>query len=315
MSVICITAIGVLTGFFAVAFEARGERHAQVVPPTHVATPAVATDDARLNIAIRMLKSGDFEASATTCRTVLKQTPSIDRAAAILGIALTKQKKYEEARPNLERARDSKQTFPEHAHAAHFLGWCCYHLGELACAKSAFELHLTAFPDAPDSMFGLGLVALSEDRLDDAQSLLNKALAGFTAPVVQRNDQARVLVRLADLALRRDDVVGAEALLERAIAATPTQHEAWAKIARVRDRLGKHETADVARANERRILEALGRTTAPTDTPPIVPSDAPISSPTNTPSIAPAPAPSNVPTTPSTTPSTTPNATNPRSAP
>ncbi len=302
MSVICITAIGVLIGVSTSASGLRSGVRSQVVPPAHVATPAVATDDARLNIAIRMLKSGDFEVSATTCRTVLKQTPTIDRAAAILGIALTKQKKYEEARPYLLRARDSKQSFAERTHAAHFLGWCCYHLGDLACAKSAFELHLTVALDEPDSMFGLGLVALSEDRLDDADSLLNKALAGFSAPVVQRNDQARVLVRLADLALRREDVAGAEALLERAIAATPTQHEAWAKLARVRDRLGKHDTADVARANERRILQALGRTVAP--------------SPSATPEVAPTPIPNSAPkSSPTTAPTTAPDTTSPRSVP
>ena len=56
----------------------------------------------------------------------------------------------------------------------------------------------------------------------------------------------------------------AESLLERAAQASPLQPEVWAKLARVRDRLGMHEKAEAARANEARILEALGRRAAPT---------------------------------------------------
>ena len=75
-----------------------------------------------------------------------------------------------------------------------------------------------------------------------------------------------------DLALRRDDVAKAEELLDRAIKASPSQHETWAKVARVKDRLGKTAEADAARANEQRVLDALGRrapdAAAPANPPP-----------------------------------------------
>lgn len=216
-------------------------------------------DDPRLATALGMMRSGAFDAAVLTARTVIKANPNVDRAQAILGIALNKQKQYAEAREALEKARASTQPYPEKKHVAHFLGWCTYHLGDLEAARAAFNEHLKAVPDEPDSTFGLGLVELGEDKLDAAQACFEKALKGFSEPKPRANDQARVLTRMADLALRRDDVAAAEALLDRAIRASPVQHETWSKIARVKDRLGKTAEADAARANAQRVLEALGR--------------------------------------------------------
>ncbi|MEY5061860.1 MAG: MalT-like region [Planctomycetota bacterium] len=216
-------------------------------------------DDPRLATALGMMRSGAFDAAVMTARTVIKSDPNVDRAQAILGIALNKQKQYAEAREALERARASTQPYPERKHVAHFLGWCTYHLGDLEAARAAFTEHLRAVPDEPDSTFGLGLVELGEDKLDAAQACFERALKGFSEPKPRANDQARVLTRMADLALRRDDVAGAEALLERAVRASPVQHETWSKLARVKDRLGKPSEADAARANAQRVLDALGR--------------------------------------------------------
>jgi tetratricopeptide (TPR) repeat protein len=246
-----------------------------------------------------MMGRGRFDVAALTARTVLAANPKVDRANAILGIALLKQKQYDEARRFLERARDSAQPFPERRHAPHFLGWCCYHLGDLDAARKAFELHLTAAPKEPDSMFGLGLVAFGEDRLDDADLWFGRALDGFAAPPKPDTlGQARVLTRMSDVAMRRGEVEKAEKLLERAVAANAVQHETWSKLARVRDRLGKPKEADAARANAERILEALGRKPAdaggadgapsqPVVSPPASPSASPSASPPASPSTTP----------------------------
>lgn len=247
-----------------------GKPQDATVPPSQPASPAFP-DDARLDTALRMLGKGALDGARQTTQTVLKAKPDCDRAAAIEGIVLNKMKRYEEAKPLLERARDSKQPFPEQKHAAHFLGWCHYHLGELSAAQKAFELHLTVVPNEPDSTFGLGLVALGEDRLHDADRYFAKALEGFSKPRDSAVDRARVLTRMADVSLRRDDPAAAEALLRRAIEASPVQHETWSKLARVCDRLGKVQEADAARANADRILTALGRKSTsdavPTPTP------------------------------------------------
>lgn len=241
----------------------------QVAPPPAPTAPAPGAglpvanvnypDDPRLGVALRMIRSGAFDTASMTAQTVLKNRPDVERAWAILGIALNKEKKYAEARQALERARASTQDFPERKHVPHFLGWCDFHLGDLPAARAAFTEHLKHVPDEPDSTFGLGLVALGDDDLEEAQRCFDKALQGFTDPTPRPVDQARVLTRMADLALRRDDPAKAEELLQRAVAASPTQHETWAKVARVKDRLGKTDEADAARANVDRILEALGR--------------------------------------------------------
>jgi len=253
-----------------------GETGAQAAPPTpstpaNSSQPAIAPgttlpiavegfpDDPRLATALGMMRSGAFDAAVLTARTVIKSNPNVDRAQAILGIALNKQKQYAEAREALEKAHASTQPYPEKKHVAHFLGWCTFHLGDLEAARTAFTEHLKAVPDEPDSTFGLGLVELGEDHLDAAQACFEKALKGFSEPKPRPNDQARVLTRMADLALRRDDVAAAETLLDRAVRASPMQHETWSKIARVKDRLGKTAEADAARANAQRVLEALGR--------------------------------------------------------
>ncbi len=230
-------------------------------------------DDPRLAVALTMLSKGALEEARQTAHTVLVARSDCDRAAAIEGIALNKLKRYEEAKPLLLRARDSKQAFPEQKHAAHFLGWCHYHLGELALAKAAFDLHLLGTPKEPDSTFGLGLIALAEDQLDQADAHFAAALEGFSKPRDRPVDRARVLTRQADVALRRDDVVGAEAFLRRAVEASAVQHETWSKLARVYDRQAKTKEADAARANADRILTALGRkpaTDASTSTAPAV---------------------------------------------
>lgn len=235
-------------------------------PPPVVAVTASYPDDPRLDDALRMMSKGAFEAAATTASTVVRTKPDVDRAQAILGVALNKLKNYEGARAALEKADASKQEFPERKHVPHFLGWCCFHLGDLEAARKAFEEHLRRMPNEPDSTFGLGLVALGEDRLDDADRLFAEALEGFTKPKPRPADQARVLTRMADLALRRDDAPKAEQLLERAIKASAMQHETWSKLARVKDRLGKPQEADAARANVQRILDALGRGDKPPTT-------------------------------------------------
>jgi predicted Zn-dependent protease len=234
----------------------------EATPPGTVREEVVASfpDDPRLDTAVTMLSRGAFEPAVIAARAVLVESPGVDRAAAILGIALSKSKRYEEARGFLERARDSSQPFPERKHAAHFLGWCCYHIGDLDAARKAFEQHLTQVPDEPDSTFGLGLIALAEDRLDDADKLFDAALANFSRErEPKKANEAKVLTRKSDVALRRGEVEKAEALLERSVQASPVQHETWSKLARVRDRLGKTAAADAARANAERILQALGR--------------------------------------------------------
>ena len=260
------TTFGASNSAFALSPSEQAVPTPAATPPATQQTPERAPkiesypDDPRLDSAVKMLTRGGFDIAEMTARTVLRTNDNVDRAAAVLGVALVKQKRYEEAKPFLTRARDSAQPFPERKHAAHFLGWALFHLGELAPAREAFEAHLKLVPNEPDSTFGLGLVAFGEDRLDDADRHFEAALQGFAnraAP--QPNDQAKVLVRMSDVAVRRENLPKAEELLQQALRLNTTQHEAWLKLARVSDRLGKRYEADIFRANADRILKARGQ--------------------------------------------------------
>lgn len=217
-------------------------------------------DDPRLDSVGRMLQSGQFGAAELTCMTVLKERAGMGRAEFLLALAITKQKRYEEAKVHFLRSLATEQKFIERPHTPHFLGWCHYHLGEMDDAQRRFEEHLMAVPNEPDSTFGLAVVAIAQDRTDDASRLLHAAFIAFG--IDKPRDQARVLVRQSDLAMRANDATKAEELLAQAATLAPTFPEIWAKTARVKDRLGKTAQAEIARENERKTREAL---TAPTE--------------------------------------------------
>ena len=149
------------------------------IPPEKVVPLVSYPDDPKLAIAQRLLSSGHFEYAKNLITQVLDARPEVGRAEFFLGVALTKMKKYEDARPHLERSLQLRQPFPEAKHAHHFMGWASYHLGELGRARSDFEAHLAEVPDEPDSIFALGLIAFDEDRLDDAEKHFQRAIELF----------------------------------------------------------------------------------------------------------------------------------------
>lgn len=214
-------------------------------------------DDPRLEVARRLLASGQFTEARIVADTVAKQRPDMGRAHFYLGLALVKLKQYQQARPELERAIQLDQPYPERKHAHHFLGWASYHLGELDRAKSDFEAHLADVPDEPDSTFGLGLIAFDEDRLDDAERYLRKAIDLQQDPKASKRDLSKAWARLGDVAMRRDQPAEAEDRYMKALALYPDFSEVWAKLARSRDRLGKTKEADSARQEEVKALERV----------------------------------------------------------
>ena len=122
----------------ALPSTSSGSSASPASPPAVASPPATFPNDPRLDQALVMLTRGAFGPAATVARTVRAQHPDIDRATAILAIALEKEKRYEEARALLEAAAASTQPYPERRHVPHFLGWCCYHLGDLEAARTAF---------------------------------------------------------------------------------------------------------------------------------------------------------------------------------
>lgn len=277
------------------ADSARGDRPAAFAETPR--PPGAGTDftpaDPRIDLARRMIVTEAFPVAEMTLKTVLREKPGTGQAEFLLGVAIQKQKRYGEARAHFERAITLKQSYPEVDHAFHFLGWACYYLGDTTVSRQAFEEHLRRVPDEADSVFGLGLVALEDDRVEDAEALFLRTLEMHQARgVVPRADVAKARARLGDVYLRLDRDEDAERELATAVRIYPDAYEAWAKLARIYDRMGRTEDAERARVSERAAMQRLGRGPAlapdaagSSDAPPIPSAPAePVPAPVPTPS-------------------------------
>lgn len=274
----------------------------QPAPPAVPRTIADRDDpdgfkDSRLEIARRLLRENHFAEAEMVSRTVLNEHPRSDRAAAYLGLALHKQKRYGQAREFLERAALSKVEFPEREHMAHFLGWCCYYMGDAPAARHYFEIHASNWPNFDDTHYGLGVIALDEDRIDDAEQSFDTALRLQQAQDGDKRSVGKTLARLGDVALRRGRDEEALRRYEKAVELWPDHYEAWARLVRLyyrADRIADAERAELmltaAKARMGRLdppEQGSESTTAPESAP--APSGAPDSLPA--PSSTPAPTP------------------------
>jgi tetratricopeptide (TPR) repeat protein len=184
--------------------------------------------------------------------TAAGKTARRGQAEFLVGLSYHDAELYELAEPHFARARELE---PGYLATYYYDGFSLWKLGRVAEARSAFERYLAAEPDKPDALFGLALVELEEDRVDQAEQLLQRAIAG-TEPRLRsagdqdaRSDLSRYLARLSDVHLRRDDLDQAREALERSVALWPDHYEAWHKLHRVLTRLGDAQGAARALAN------------------------------------------------------------------
>lgn len=207
-----------------------------------------------------MMRAERFDSAEAALRGALAERKGDGQIAFLLGVAIQKQKRYADAKPYFEQALASKQSFPEVDYVFHFLGWCAYYLGDLALARDAFDEHLRRVPNEADSVFGLGVVALDDDRLDDAESAFTRAIAMQEKDPKAARDVAKAKARLGDVLVRREKLADAERVLRDAVTLYPDHYEAWAKLARVLDRLERPDEAAKARDEEKAAMARVGRT-------------------------------------------------------
>ena len=173
----------------------------------------------------------------------LQRHPEDGRAEFLMGLSYHREKRYAQARPRFERAIELT---PAYHTTYHFLGWCLYYMGEMTAARTAFEAHLAHMPAEGDSHFGLGLIDLDEDRLDDAETRFRRAIELQAGNPRRRKDVSKAHARLADVYLRRDDLAAARTELETATQLWPQHYTAFYKLSRVLNRLGEAEAAQEA---------------------------------------------------------------------
>lgn len=220
-----------------------------------------------LPIAAKLLRSGQFVDAQIVLRSILRDRPDCARAEFLLGIAVMKEKHYGEARPWLESALARNQDFPERIQVDHFLGWTCYYLGDLESSKRHFQSHVGAVPTADDSYFGLGVVAIDEDRIADAEVALQRALELIGTNSQRLRDRSKALARLGDLELRREHADEALAFYEESALLWPEHYEVWGKLARMYESLNRPSDADQARTKQQAVMQRSGRA-SPAETAP-----------------------------------------------
>jgi tetratricopeptide (TPR) repeat protein len=172
--------------------------------------------------------------------------PDDGQAVFLYGLSYHREKRYGLARPHFERAI---ALAPDYPMSYYFLGWCCYYLGDLPAARQAFERHLSAEPDQrkeADSIFGLGLIDLEEDRLDDAEQRFRRTIALEQGDQNRAREISKAHVRLADVYERRDSLEQARDELVLATRLWPQHYAAFFKLSRVLIRLGDTEGAGEA---------------------------------------------------------------------
>ena len=224
------------------------------------------TLDRGLNEANRALRSGQFADVEKLVADYLARagnTAHKGQAEFMLGLSFHRRQLYQAARGHFARAIELE---PGYVPSYYFYGFALFNLGRFDEAERAFATYLAAKPDKADAIFGRGLVALEQDRVDDAQRYISRAIeivdaqrAGRKDDAEARKDSARYHARLADVYLRRDDLVHARAALETSVALWPDFFECWNKLYEVLSRLGENDAAQAALA---KYKETLARRTA-----------------------------------------------------
>lgn len=174
------------------------------------------------------------------------------QAEFLIGLSYHEAELYAEAEPYFAQAVALE---PGYLATYYYRGSGLYQIGRLPEARASLEAYLAAQPDSPEASFTLALVALEEDRPDEAAQRIERAIA-LTEPRLSdparradaSRDIGRYLARLADARMRKDDLAGARTALERSVGLVPDIPDVWSKLHRVLVRLGDDKAAQAALA-------------------------------------------------------------------
>lgn len=220
-----------------------------------LAAGAIPRLDPALTDAFRMVKGGRFDDGRKAAEAYLAAPAPAHpgQAEFVIGLSYHQQRLYERAQDHFARGLRLE---PEYVTARFFHGFALLNLGRLDEAKGELEAYVARAPDESEAHFGLGLVALEQDRTQDAQREIERAIALAEAqgPGADRQDLARYYARLADVHLRHDRLEPARAALEKSIALNPGHYETWHKLARVLRRMGDAAGADRAQARSEELF-------------------------------------------------------------
>ena len=222
--------------------------------------------DAGLGEAFRAVQAGRYDDARHLVDAYLKAAGAKARrgqAEFVIALSWHQPRLYAQAEEHFARAVELD---PGYLPTYLYRGYCLYELGRLDAARASLETYLGAKPDSDEARFDLGLVALEQDRAEEAAREIQRAidlvqprLTEPTRAAEAQRDLGRYLARLSDARLRLDDLAGARQALERSAELVPDIPDVWSKLHRVLVRLGEDEAAKKALA---RYEEAAAKRTA-----------------------------------------------------
>lgn len=226
----------------------QGEETSAQQPQVRLQAPPASPGDTdpRAEKALGKIVEGKFTGARAILAAVLADHPGSFRCRFLEAFSWQRQKRYEKARQGFEEVLRSRAVFPGSENILHFHGWALYHLGRLREAEVAFNRHAESAPEAAATWFGLGLIAIEDDRLSEAESFLVRA-----RDLQGRNSRAKIefaktVARLGEVY----DLQGRHELarenFEEAIRTWPRHYNAHYKLSRVLLRLGDREASQEA---------------------------------------------------------------------
>lgn len=224
---------------------------------TQQSPPSPGDADPRVEKAWRKIVGGKPAEARAILAAVLVDHPGSFRCRFLEAFSWHRQKRYEKARRGFEEILNSGAVFPGSENVLHFHGWALYHLGRLREAEVAFSRHAESVPAAAATWFGLGLIAIDDGRLNEAESFLLKA-RDLQFQAEKKIEFAKTVARLGDVYELQGRLELARGQFEEATRTWPRHYNAHYKLSRVLLRLGDREAAQAALKEHQGIRKGAG---------------------------------------------------------
>jgi len=241
--------------------EGAGEGGSASRPGASVKPPPASPGDSdpRIDVALVKIAAGALEEARTIITEVLAEHPGSYRCRFLEAFTWHRQKRYEKARKGFEVVLRSRAGFAGSESVLHFYGWALYHLGRLGEAEEAFRGHAKEAPRVASTWFALGLIALEDHRLGEAESLLDNARRIQDANSKKQKELAKTMARLGEVHILQGRLELARKDLEEAVRIWPGHFNAHYKLYRVLLRLGAKEAAQAALERHQALAGAPGK--------------------------------------------------------
>jgi len=211
----------------------------------------------------QLIERGETGRARLSLTSWMNTHPQDGQAMFLNGLTYHREKSYALARKHFDRAIETE---PDYFATYYFNAWAAFYLGELDDAKRLFLADLAFQPTNGDSHFGLGLIALDRNELDDAQERFERAIELHTGVTRRVPELAKSRARLGEVFALKGELERARTELEAATTMNPTLYEAWYQLSRVLTRLGEDDAAAEAfrrheqvRDQVNEVREAAGR--------------------------------------------------------